>query len=540
MRILKARVTTKLAISMAFMRIGIDLDNTIIFYDNAFVHAAIERGLLPADFKGTKQQVRDAIRLLENGETEWQKLQGYVYGKGLGNAALFAGLEDFLKSVKQAGAELFIVSHKTEFGHYDPERVNLRDAARAWLKERGILSLVAEKNIHFAETRKEKVDIIAGLGPDWFIDDLVEVYEEPHFPPQVKKVLFHTAPETPPQGSWTVCRHWRDIDNIVTGARVAENLLKAPIASIEHAAGGGNSRIYKVVAGGKTYALKRYPIIEGDTRDRLNTERLALQLFEKNNTLCVPRLVRHSLGEGGWITSESPFALMEWIDGQAVTTPSEKDIDQATAFLTKLFSINDPSMPPASEACLSGTEIVRQLEARLARLQAVEDAALASFLKDTFLPAMQSRIARARTYKDFDKELPAVSRRLIAADFGFHNALRAQNGNLVFIDFEYLGWDDPVKLIADFLLHPAMALSPALRKRFHAPMLKALEPEAEGRFSAFYPLFGLRWTLILLNEFLPERWQARKDARGDSDLETAKRRQLEKAQAMLTDSEAFK
>ena len=28
------------------------------------------------------------------------------------------------------------------------------------------------------------------------------------------------------------------------------------------------------------------------------------------------------------------------------------------------------------------------------------------------------------------------------------------------------------------------------------------------RLAAYLPLFGLRWVLILLNEFLPERWRA--------------------------------
>lgn len=197
------------------MRIGIDLDNTIIFYDDAFVRAGLERGLLPKGFKGTKQQVRDTIRRLEDGETEWQKLQGYVYGKGLGYASLFPGIREFVEESGKRKAELFIVSHKTEFGHYDPDRVNLREAAKAWLDTSGIFSGV--RNIAFAATRKEKVDAIRELAPDWFIDDLVEVYEEPHFPGTVRKVLFHTAPEPAPKGDWIVCADWKAIARTVFG-----------------------------------------------------------------------------------------------------------------------------------------------------------------------------------------------------------------------------------------------------------------------------------------------------------------------------------
>ena len=39
------------------------------------------------------------------------------------------------------------------------------------------------------------------------------------------------------------------------------------------------------------------------------------------------------------------------------------------------------------------------------------------------------------------------------SDFGFHNALLKDNGKLCFLDFEYFGRDDPVKLMADFIWH---------------------------------------------------------------------------------------
>lgn len=197
------------------MRIGLDLDNTIIFYDEAFVKAGIERNLLPQGFKGTKQQLRDAIRLT-HGETQWQALQGYVYGKGLGLASFFPGVETFLKSAKDAGHELLIISHKTEFGHFDPERINLRDAARAWLHARGIVNYMPDSHIHFAPTRADKVSLIASHAPDWFIDDLAEVFEEPHFPHTTRKVLF--CSDTTP-GHWETCSDWSAIHTLILGSK---------------------------------------------------------------------------------------------------------------------------------------------------------------------------------------------------------------------------------------------------------------------------------------------------------------------------------
>jgi hypothetical protein len=61
-------------------RIGLDLDNTLISYDRSFCSAAIERSLVPADFVGSKRDVRDRVRLLPAGELQWQRLQAHVYG----------------------------------------------------------------------------------------------------------------------------------------------------------------------------------------------------------------------------------------------------------------------------------------------------------------------------------------------------------------------------------------------------------------------------------------------------------------------------
>ena len=66
-----------------------------------------------------------------------------------------------------------------------------------------------------------------------------------------------------------------------------------------------------------------------------------------------------------------------------------------------------------------------------------------------------------------------------------------------------------------------------------------LDPSAKTRFLAVYPLFGLRWTLILLNEFLPDRWKARGHTRQSGDWDTVKKEQLEKAKAMLAASKKW-
>ena len=82
----------------------------------------------------------------------------------------------------------------------------------------------------------------------------------------------------------------------------------------------------------------------------------------------------------------------------------------------------------------------------------------------TFGPALEREIVKAKATMqaaglDFAADLPQEWRSLVPSDFGFHNSLRRRDGSLAFVDFEYFGWDDPVKLSADIMLHPGKPLS---------------------------------------------------------------------------------
>jgi hypothetical protein len=136
----------------------------------------------------------------------------------------------------------------------------------------------------------------------------------------------------------------------------------------------------------------------------------------------------------------------------------------------------------------------------------------------------------------FHEELRNEFKTLSSSDFGFHNALRKSDGRIIFLDFEYFGWDDPAKIVCDFLLHPAMALSPCLKRRFAASVVRDLTWSSglRDRVVALYPLFGIKWCLILLNEFLPEQLLRRRFAGLSEESPRQKEaEQLSKARSML-------
>ena len=118
-------------------KIGVDFDNTIINYDAVFLAAAKRLGLVAPGFGGGKEQVRDVIRELPDGEHAWQRLQGHVYGTAIMDAVMFDGVEAFLRGCRAKGYPVSIVSHKTSYGQFDATRVNLRQAALDWMTAHG-------------------------------------------------------------------------------------------------------------------------------------------------------------------------------------------------------------------------------------------------------------------------------------------------------------------------------------------------------------------------------------------------------------------
>lgn len=202
------------------MRIGIDFDNTIICYERVFRHLALQQNLIAADFTGNKTALRDAIRAT-HGDIKWQHLQGKAYGVEINHAEIFAGFKEFIAACNaDPNIELFIVSHKTEFGHFDETRTSLRQAAREWLRQQtlfdGQAPYIKEQNLFFEMTIEEKIARIAALNCTHFIDDLVEVLHSPLFPAHTQKILFQPTcdHQESHQDSYS---NWKDIQHAILG-----------------------------------------------------------------------------------------------------------------------------------------------------------------------------------------------------------------------------------------------------------------------------------------------------------------------------------
>lgn len=191
------------------MKIGFDFDNTIVSYDALFHTVAREQNLIPDTIPVNKVAVRDHLRSLGQ-ETRWTEMQGYVYGARMDEALAYPGIIEFFERAATLGHELVIVSHKTKHPFlgfpYD-----LHAVARSWVKSHLVTShkpLLSEQSVFFELTKEAKLDRIADLGCEVFIDDLPEILTAPLFPKTTRPLLFdpdsnHNLPSIPTFRTWS-------------------------------------------------------------------------------------------------------------------------------------------------------------------------------------------------------------------------------------------------------------------------------------------------------------------------------------------------
>jgi len=521
------------------VRIGLDFDNTLACYDGVFVAESQKLGLITSCWKGSKQELRDELRSRPDGERLWQTLQGRVYGPSMKHAVMFPGVAPFLMRSRQRGDEVFIVSHKTEFGHFDSTRTPLRQAALAWMGSKEFFDQsrygISKENVFFVGTRSEKVQQIARLNLDIFVDDLEEVFAEAGFPP-IKKVLFNSKAQG--QCHDLQCNSWSEIGHHILGPMpvtecklLAQTFCPEQIESVTQLHGRGNSRLYRVLTNaGTAYALKSYPDLLIDPRHRLRSEVKACDFLE--HLQLTPKHIAHD--------EELNLALFEWIDGTVPMDIDATHIDQALFFVEKLKGLpveSGSNILEASEACLSGAELLSQVQERIQKLESINNMELQSFLETSIKPLWEEVWEWSESKwppLSFDTELSQSKQMVSPSDFGFHNSIQQDDGSLCFVDLEYFGRDDPVKLIADFLWHPAMDLKSTHKRKWLAGLFDIFDqdPDLQQRFRAAWPLYGLRWALIVLNEFRQDGWQKRVHAKEglQQDRKKIQERQLRKAE----------
>ena len=489
------------------MRIGIDFDNTVVNYDEVFKKVALQLSLIKKDWNGTKQELRKKI-IREKNEEVWKKLQGLVYGKYMHLAKISDGFINFFVKAKLLGAKLYIISHKTIHGHYDKDKVLLRKEALKWINKKKILDF---DNIYFESSIENKIKRINSLKLDYFIDDLFLILNNKNFSRKVKKILFNKIENKKFSQNIKQIDEWFKVKDFIFGYEsikqmkiFAEHISKKKVKKIKKIKGQRNSQIYKIIyKNGLTAALKKYPDVTSDNRERMNREYSGLKLIQRNGFRYVSKVL--------YADPNLNIIILKWINGQKPNKISNLDLIESVNFIKTIHKIskkNTKNFPyDAVESCKSLKEITDQIDYKLLKLLKVKNNSrkFRNFLRFTIMRTykkLNNNIKTLKLLKLFSKPIPKKYEILSPSDFGFHNSLK-NSGKIFFIDFEYFGKDDPVKLVSDFLLHPGMSLTNTQKRIWLKKVSKIFlyDKEFVNRLRFFIPFYAIRWSLIVLNDF---------------------------------------
>jgi len=303
---------------------------------------------------------------------------------------------------------------------------------------------------------------------------------------------------------------------------------------------GGNSRIYVVTLDGRKLVAKQYFRHPSDERDRLQAEWAFLEYAARAGIPCVPRPVARDESSG--------IGIYEHIAGRNLGSAdvSAARVQEAANFFLLLNRRENlktsQALAPASEACFSIAEHLAMVDRRVGRLAGIPESSEEDRAARGFVASLERRwrevregVLAATRAAGRDPAAQVEERCVSPSDFGFHNALLRETGELCFLDFEYAGWDDPAKMAGDFFAHPGVPVS---REHFDGFVKTAMSfsrhaAALEARARLLEPIFRIKWCCIVLNEFVPEAAQRRRFATPGADPAASKRRQLDKARGLL-------
>jgi Phosphotransferase enzyme family len=299
---------------------------------------------------------------------------------------------------------------------------------------------------------------------------------------------------------------------LALAGRLSGSARRGRVRALTRLDGGKNNQVYRVETdAGDTAVLKRYFSDPRDPRDRLAAEWSFLEHGWSRGVRTVPEpLAKDAAAHAG---------LYGFVQGRKLLASElePQHIDAAIDFVLAVNAAprNPKALAPASEACFSLADHLATVERRVARLATLDPQAphaeeAQRFVTEALLPAWTAVKARltddARAAGlELDGALGSDECCLSPSDFGFHNALMDDNGRLTFLDFEYAGRDDPAKLVSDFFCQPEIPAPLHYHRHFVTRLADGLSLDDSGRWRCqrLLDAYRVKWTCIVLNDFLP-------------------------------------
>ncbi len=323
---------------------------------------------------------------------------------------------------------------------------------------------------------------------------------------------------------------------------LVEEVQQEPVDSlhIRRLNGGANNQVFRVDCGTSVYCLKRYFSHPQDDRNRLEHEFQFSRYAWESGILNIPQPLAQDVTHH--------LALYDFIPGRKLS-PSEighAPVQSAIQFLTDLNlncqSVSGKQLAWASEACTHWADHIDRIEHRVLALQDLPLETPIHAEAFDFIQNQLNPVWRHLNSKYADLKIPRSGSSLgfpfhilSPSDFGFHNALLTPQDILYFLDFEYAGWDDPIKLVCDFFHQPEIPVPASYLDEMVSALASFTSEDwrLEDRVRLLLPGYGVKWCCILLNDFLPVGESRRRFSQQVSPSPTQLAEQLIKARRKL-------
>lgn len=460
--------------------IGIDFDNTLVCYNQPIRLKLQELGLDEKSDHSPKNELKQ--HLIEGGgNLAWTLFQGELYGREIEKAQPAEGATQAINTLLHSGYDVRIISHRSLFSALGPA-YPLHQAAIRFLETRILPeiepALRDRLSYRFCPSLEKKISEIRDANCHAFIDDLSSVLTHPNFPKNTHRIHYsnsssipitrdnwgdiaETIPLLPVQNSpqapeTSELPYKRDSLSVFTELLQTANLSPS---SFDPLPGGINNAVYRIETNeGKTVCGKRFRRDPGDSRDRMRNEIEFLEYCKHANIRHVPEVIATDWKNGTAILSFLPGN--RWPENK----PAPRNLwAQFDSFLQVLQSNTGSefakSLPRAAEGARSLQEHLDTLQSRrdFWRLKALENE-LDDDASKLVLEELESQYQKIAyelvSAPDFKIAFPQAREIITPSDFGLHNALVDSGGTAYFYDFEYAGWDDAAKTLADFDLQP--------------------------------------------------------------------------------------
>ena len=247
---------------------------------------------------------------------------------------------------------------------------------------------------------------------------------------------------------------------------------------------------------------------------RCHTEFFFLNTLRKNKIFNIPNILFYD--------KKNLSLIFEIIKGKKIRKVSRNDIKECLKFLKKINSKKVKkhfiNFQKASDSCLSYEEHIKCVEKRIinllkTKLQSNSSLKIKKFLKKILFKKfleLKDTLEKKYSKKILKKKLSKNEIIVSPSDFGFHNIIK-DNKKLFFIDFEYGGLDDPIKLLCDFLCNPDYKITKADQEYFKKKFFKLFYyKNIEEKFNLLFSFHKLKWCTMLLNDLISKKYQKRR------------------------------